>query len=203
MRTRPESGAYREIAMKSTATSMSRIARREVGEEDQRALEHADEHDAVGMVGRDLAAEPLDELRDRRSSSSVSGANGGGHSARVSRDRVAQEDGPQAATERGQLDQLLLQPDPGLGVALAHVRHQHLAEQHRFALGEGAVHAQVAGLDAAPEEPGGDRARPRARRRRSAARRPISRAGEIMPKLSSSATCAASRPAAVASSARE
>ena len=32
---------------------------REIGEEQQRALEHADEHDTVGMIGRDLPADAL------------------------------------------------------------------------------------------------------------------------------------------------
>ena len=60
----PESGAKREIAMKSIATSMPADRPGEVGEEDHRALEHADEHDAVGVVGRDLRAEPLDDRRE-------------------------------------------------------------------------------------------------------------------------------------------
>ncbi len=37
--------------MNATATSTSRMRARQVGEEDRRALEHADEDDAVGMVG--------------------------------------------------------------------------------------------------------------------------------------------------------
>ena len=37
---------------------------RQVGEEDQRALQHAHEHDAVGMVGRDLGRDAGDALVD-------------------------------------------------------------------------------------------------------------------------------------------
>ena len=36
----------------------------EVGDEDQRAFQHADEHDAVGMVPLDLGAEPRDVRGD-------------------------------------------------------------------------------------------------------------------------------------------
>ena len=36
----------------------------EVGDEDQRALQHADQHDAVGMVPLDLGAEPRDVRGD-------------------------------------------------------------------------------------------------------------------------------------------
>ena len=64
--TRPESGANREIDMKSTLDVDVGDGAGEVGEEDQRALEHADEHDAVGMIGRDLAAEPPHVPADRR-----------------------------------------------------------------------------------------------------------------------------------------
>ena len=48
--TRPESGANREIDMKSTLDGDVGDRAGEVGEEDQRALQHADEHDAVGVV---------------------------------------------------------------------------------------------------------------------------------------------------------
>lgn len=49
--------------MKSTATSTPSIAR-EIGKEDQRALEHADQHDAVGMIGRDLTRQARHALFD-------------------------------------------------------------------------------------------------------------------------------------------
>src|SRR3954454_885430 len=66
--------------------------------------------------------------------------------------RFAQQCRAQLATERCQLAQLLLEAGPGIGVALAHVGQQHLAEQDGFPLGEVSVHPQVAGLDAAVEE---------------------------------------------------
>ena len=53
--TRPESGANREIDMKSTLDVDTGDRPGEVGDEDQRALQHADEHDPVGMVPLDLA----------------------------------------------------------------------------------------------------------------------------------------------------
>ncbi len=49
--------------MKSTSTSTSGTAR-EVGEEDQRALEHADEHDPVGVVDRDALSQVLHPAGD-------------------------------------------------------------------------------------------------------------------------------------------
>ena len=129
--------------MKSTATSMPSDRAGEVGEEDQRALEHADEHDAVGMVGRDLGraqARRRDSSRVSALSSSVrrgSGRIGGFGSLR---ERLAhgfaQQRGAQPAAQRGQLHQLVLQPDPRLGVALAQYGMQHLAEQHRLPFGE-------------------------------------------------------------------
>ena len=171
--------------MKSTLTSIVADRPREVGEEDQRALQHADEHDAVGMVGRDLGAEPRRRCaasaacveQDRAAAvgaarhSASELAHGVGAGARCAAGARA----PASSTE------LVLEPRLRLGVALAQVRQQHLAEQHRFALGERAVHAQVAGLDAAGEEPGRDARRSRARRRRSARSPPISRAGLSSP----------------------
>src|SRR5437763_15430248 len=67
--------------------------------------------------------------------------------------RVAQEDAAELPTERRQLDQLLLQPSPGLRVPLTHVRHQHLAVEDGFTLGKRAIHAEMTRLDAAAEEP--------------------------------------------------
>ena len=37
----------------------------QVGEEDQRPLQHPDEHDAVRMICRDLARQPADQRADR------------------------------------------------------------------------------------------------------------------------------------------
>ena len=37
----------------------------QVGDEQQRALQHADEHDAVGMIGFDLRREPADVAGER------------------------------------------------------------------------------------------------------------------------------------------
>ena len=63
--------------MKSTSTVDRRGRAREVGEEDQRALQHADEHDAVGVVGADLGGEASDALAAMADSSrSVAGARG-------------------------------------------------------------------------------------------------------------------------------
>ena len=62
--TRPESGAKREIDMKSSSTGTPRDRPGEVGDEDQRALQDADEHDAVGVVPLDLGAEPAHVRRD-------------------------------------------------------------------------------------------------------------------------------------------
>ena len=64
IRTRPESGAYREMARKSTVTSISVIGAHQVGEEDQRSLEHADEHDTVGMIAGDSTGDALDVRAD-------------------------------------------------------------------------------------------------------------------------------------------
>src|SRR5262245_27282167 len=70
--------------------------------------------------------------------------------------RLAQQHRAESATERRELHQLVLQPRPRLGIALAQVRQQHLAEEHRLALRERVVHAEVTGLDATREEAGGD-----------------------------------------------
>src|SRR5215510_1222491 len=48
--------------------------------------------------------------------------------------RLAQQHRAQPATERRELDELLLESCTRLGVALAQVRQEHLAEQDRFAL---------------------------------------------------------------------
>ena len=65
--TRPESGAKREMAMKSTVDVDVGDGAHQVGEEDQRALQHADEHDAVGViVGRSARPSRCDVRADRR-----------------------------------------------------------------------------------------------------------------------------------------
>ena len=146
MRTRPESGANREIAMKSTSTGTSGIAR-EIGEEQQRALEHADEHDAVGMIGAisspmrtQQRAQLLRSEQDwslghgsfrNRTTGARSAA--GARCAGGGRDRRARR----ASRSRA-----------ALGIALAPVRHEHLLEERRLALDERAVHAQVPRFDA-------------------------------------------------------
>ena len=111
IRTRPESGAKREIAMKSIVDVDVADRAGEVGEEDQRALEHADEHDAVGMVGCDLAAEPV--RRARRSSAASSrtdGVDGSAAAASVverAPHGLAQQRGAQPPAEPGELAERL------------------------------------------------------------------------------------------------
>ena len=139
--------------MKSTATSIVGHAQREVGEEDQRALQHADEHDPIGMVGGDLGARGERHTRGWPTRRAASGgarvSDRRGHSASDVADRLAQQRGAQPASERAELDELVLEAGPRFGVALADVRQQHLAEEDGFAFGERAVHAQMACLDPA------------------------------------------------------
>ena len=88
----------------------------EVGEEDQRALEHADEHDAVGMVGRDLRAEALDDRREVRLAeqrSPVAGRRRGHSASRSSRAASRRNAVRRPRPSVGELDQLLLQRAPG------------------------------------------------------------------------------------------
>ena len=101
---------------------------REVGEEDQRALQHADQHDAVGVIRRDLAvrgggrADAIAVASSRTPRASTSARDGAAH-------RLAQQRGPQPPAETGELAERLGGARLRLGVALAPVRQEHLLEQ--------------------------------------------------------------------------
>ena len=187
--------------MKSTSTSTSRIGAGEVGEEDQRALEHADEHDAVGVIGRDLRARRSTHSPDRglveqrlRTGRSSGRRAAVAHSASVSRTASRSSAVRSRRPRVDELDQLVLQAAAGLGIALADVRHQHLPER---APPPARRRCGTCG-GGGPRCPGGRSrrrcGRPRPRRRRTGRRRRPPVTGLTSPKLSSSDSCASIEP---------
>ena len=113
---------------------------------------------------------------------------------RLARPRSPQAARCAAAGRARELDELLLRAGPRLGVALAHVRHEHLPEQRRFALGEVRYIRRWRASMPCAKNPAAS-ARPRARRRRTGDA--VDLAGRLeQAELSSSATCASVSPAA-------
>ncbi len=130
--TRPESGANREIDMKSTVTSTSGTARARSATKISAPFNTADEHDAVGMVAGDLLSEPADMAVDRRLIEENRRRHGSsGFQLPVNRrsierapDRLAQERRPEPASEAGELRERLGGARLRFGIALAPIRQQ-------------------------------------------------------------------------------
>ena len=70
----PSPARSAEMARKSTVTSMSVMARTRSARKSSAALQHADEHDAVGVVVGDLTGDALDVRADACSSARMVGA---------------------------------------------------------------------------------------------------------------------------------
>ena len=126
----------------------------QIGQEEQRPLEHPDEQHPVGMVPVDLRPPGGPPSRPGPRAPST----GTAADARVPRLRreggPQQEQRPQAPPEAGQLGQCL----GGLGAGgppRGWPWGGHLLEERRLPLGEALVHPQVAGLDPVGEEAGG------------------------------------------------
>ena len=137
--------------------ALVRARAREIRQEEQRALQHADEHDAVGVVGADLGGEPRRPVRrDRRGRGGFAGGAGRGrrHSVSDSRDGPVQEHAAQCTTLSGQVGEVRLEAGVRDRVPLAEKGQEHLCEQRGLPLGEVLVHLDVARLDAVAEEPG-------------------------------------------------
>ena len=73
----------------------------EVGEEDQRALEHADEHDAVGVLGGDLRRQALDALPRSRPRRAASPGPGGRRDRRAAGRSLGEGLAHRVAEQRG------------------------------------------------------------------------------------------------------
>src|SRR4051794_8358685 len=147
------------MAMNATSTSMSRTARARSARKIDAPFSTPTSTTPSGWSAVISSARRATVVTMAASSSSVSGCEtviAGPSLGEGVAHGLAQQRGAQLPTHRRQLAELLLQAGSRFGVALAHVRQQHLAEEHRFALGERAVHAQVTSLDAAGEEAGGD-----------------------------------------------
>src|SRR3954464_3188951 len=149
MRTRPESGAYREMAMKATSTSTSRNARARSARKIDAPLSTPTSTTPSGWSAvispASRATVSAMAASSRRVSTSITRRAAGSSLGERFAHRLPEQRGAQLPAQRGQLAQLLLETRPGLGVPLAHVRQQDLAEQHGFAVGEVAVHAEMAG----------------------------------------------------------
>ena len=137
--------------MKSTSTSTAGIARARSARKIERALQHADEHDAVGVVGGDLRAQRRTHAARsaaRRAGSPVGAEPARGHSASVSRaasrNSAVRRRRPSVASSTSSS----WRRARASGLRWRGVRQEHLAEQHGLPLGERAVHAEMARFDA-------------------------------------------------------
>ena len=200
IRTRPESGAYREIARKSICDVDVADRAGEVGEEDERALEHPDEHDAVGVVGGDRRPSAATCSASASCDSSTVGPIAPprrGVVTRASESRMVctQERGPQRRPRRASDDELLLRLAPGPPGCAAAAAARAPARTASPRARRSAVHPQVAGLDAVLREPGRGRGDREVLVVEQAVLPPAS-AGSSSPYDSSSPSCPSVSPAA-------
>src|SRR5438309_6940285 len=160
IRTRPESGAKWEIAMKSISQGTV-MARARSARKNSDPLRTPMRTTPSGW-SRSISA----ASRATVSATSVASIQGFGPAAIpcVTRrscpgrrpDAHPEHRQPQRRPQPGQFGEGLGGPSGGAGVLGVHHRHRHLAEEGRLLFGEPLVHPQVAGLGAVAEEPGGD-----------------------------------------------
>src|SRR5581483_6464802 len=160
MRTRPESGAKWEMAMKSTSQGTVR-ARTRSERKNSEPLRTPMRTTPSGWARSISAASRL--TVSATPAASIHGLGAAAVPCVTDRScpwRAANAHPEHRQAQRrpqpGQLGEGLGGPGGGGRILGGGHRHRHLGEERRLLLGEALVHPEVAGLDAVAEEPGGD-----------------------------------------------